>query len=37
MHPKYIQDKIKNLEENQFGFDAFRLKINIINQFIQIF
>ncbi len=26
MHPKYIQDKIRNLEQNQFGFDAFGLK-----------
>ena len=36
MHPKYIQDKIRNLEENQFGFDVGS-KINIINQFIQNF
>ena len=25
-HPKYIKDKLKNLNSNQFGFDAFGLK-----------
>ena len=28
-HPKYIIEKIKNLEEKQFGYDAFGLKNNI--------
>ena len=27
-HPKYIKDKLNNLEKNQFGYDAFGLKEN---------
>jgi hypothetical protein len=28
-HPKYFQNKIHNLNHNQFGYDAFGLKENI--------
>ena len=27
-HPKFIYEKLNNLEENQFGFSAFGLKNN---------
>lgn len=36
-HPKYIQEKIKNLDETQFGFNAFGLEDRLHKSFLSKF
>ena len=36
-HPKYIQEKIKDLDETQFGYNAFGLEDRLHKSFLSKF